>query len=407
MRYLRPLVDPATYRGWLWLIIGGALVMPFVLLGEVVYVSLVGIRAGGLVQISPQVFVSVLPLVALSGAFVPVGQVSVFLARTLLRADGLTDSIERRSWDRRVRDAAWLTIHLGVGGLLSGVTLALMPFLVMVALLPALPEPAIASSLLDAGWDRAWGPVVAPVVLAAFVYLVAGASALMRHLARYLLGPTAAEQLAASRAGMRRLAERNRIARELHDSVGHSLSVVTVQADAASHVLRTDPDFAQTALSSIADQARRALEELDQVLRVLREDDGDSSPSPATLDDLPDLLADSGLVVSAHLDDRAASLPAHLSREAYRIVQETLTNALRYGDGTADLAVTVADGWVGIQVGNPVAADRSPGHGGRGRTGFGRAGLDERVAILGGTVTSGESDGHWTVVARFPIPSDA
>lgn len=400
--FLRPLVDPATYRGWLWIIVGGALVMPFVLLGEVVYVAVLGPRADGLIQISPLVFVAVLPLVTVAGAVLPLGQVSVFLARTLLRATGLADTTDTRRFDRRARDAVWLTAHLGIGGLMSGVTLALMPFLVMLLLLPVLPESAIMAFVADLAVDRAWGPVVAPVAAVGFIYGVAGVTALARRLAEHLLGPTTAERLAAYRAGARRLAERNRIARELHDSVGHSLSVVTVQADAAAHMLRSDPDFVYEALTSIAERARGALGELDQVLRVLR--DGDDAPVvavSATLAELGPLVAGCGLEVSADIDDRVTELPTHVSREAYRVIQESLTNALRHGDGTADLTVTVADAWVHIEVSNPVVSAPVA------RVGFGRAGIAERAVILGGYVDSRVVGDRWTVAARFPIRSGA
>ena len=406
MRYLRPLTDPATYRGWLWLIGGGALVMPFVLFGEVVVIATAGPGTSGLPQLSPEIFVSVLPLVAVAGAFIPVGQTSVFLARTLLKADGLVDVSAKRTRQRRVRDAAWLTIHLGVGGALSGVTLALTPLLVMIALLPVLSDEALVGPLQGVGGLRVWGPLAVIPTVAGFVYLIAGITACMRRLAERLLGPTVSEKLEASRARTRRLAERNRIARELHDSVGHSLSVVIVQSDAASHVLNTNPAFVEAALASISDSARRALTELDQVLRVLRDDDVVGRGGAVTLTDLPRLLAECGLDVDDHVDEEAFTLPPHLSREAYRIVQESLTNALRHGDGTADLVVTVSADQVTITVTNPIAAKIDHGRAEPERVGFGRAGLEERAAILGGRIDSGENGDRWTVTARFPIPSD-
>ncbi|MFD0559800.1 signal transduction histidine kinase [Stackebrandtia endophytica] len=409
---LRPLVNPATYRGWLWVIVGGALVMPFVLLGEVVRIVIWGESGGGVFAIAGLgTFAVMLPLVLATGLVLPVAPASKVLARSLLGATVPSETGTGRSRDRRWRDAVWLTIHLGVGGLLSGVTLALVPFLVMIGLLPILPERGMTADVLSGvGWQDWWGPIVAPLTLAAFIYLIAGVGVLMRTVAERLLGPTAAERLDAARRHSRRLAERNQLARELHDSVGHSLSVVTIQADAAARVLTSDPDFASRALSSISESARRALEELDQVLKVLREegDAGDTRPAP-TLSGLPELLADSGVVVTADIDPVTENLPAHLSREAYRIVQEGLTNALRYGDGTAHLVVS-RNGTLHIELTNPIAVsgpvtDRDS----RDRTGYGRTGLAERATILGGRLTAGpvvgESDHLWRVTAELPIPS--
>jgi len=409
---LRPLVNPATYRGWLWLIVGGALVMPFVLLGEVVRIAVWGgpenkiFYIGGL-----ETFAAVLPLVMLTGLVLPVSPASKVLARSLLGATLPSEPGGRRSANRRARDAVWLTIHLGVGGFLSGVTLALIPFLVAVGLLPILPERGLMTAALDGvGWQNWWGPIIAPLALAALIYLIAGVTALMRAIAGRILGPTSSERLDAARRHARRLAERNQLARELHDSVGHSLSVVTIQADAAARVLTTDPDFASRALSSISESARRALEELDQVLKVLREDGsaGGTHPAP-TLAELSELLADSGVDVTADIDPATTNLPAHLSREAYRIIQEGLTNALRYGDGSAELFVS-RNGTLHIELINPIATDRpETDRDHLDRTGYGRTGLTERAVILGGQLSSGpvpgESGHHWRVTAELPIPS--
>ncbi|MGH8794106.1 MAG: sensor histidine kinase, partial [Stackebrandtia sp.] len=287
MRSLRPLVSRSTYRGWAWLILGGALLMPYMMAGEVVRIATFGSpEPFSMLAIEPAVFAAVLPAIALTALALPVRALSVLTARSLLGAD-VPDVAGARGWSRRWRDAAWFTVHLGVGGVLSGVTLALVPFLVLVALLPFVRDPQTASGeLLSVGWPLWLGPLGAPLALAALVYAVWATTRATRWCAPKLLGPSAAEQLAASRAEATRLAARNRIARELHDSVGHALSVVTVQAAAAGRVLDSDPEFARKALGAVEETARRALDDLDQVLGVLRADAGDAAPRHG-LEDLP------------------------------------------------------------------------------------------------------------------------
>ncbi|GAA4892027.1 signal transduction histidine kinase [Stackebrandtia albiflava] len=401
---LRPLTSAATYRGWLWLIVGGGLVMPFMLGAEVVRIAIWGGPTPTAVMsvVDPVLFLACLPVVALAGALLPIRPASAFLARTLLGATGLTETGRATGWADRSRQAGWLLIHLGVGGVLSGVTLALVPFLALVALLPVLPDRGLASGVL-AGleWQAWWGPIIAPVAAAGLVYVVAGTGTVLRRAAERMLGPSAADRLAASRARERRLAERNRIARELHDSVGHALSVVTVQAEAADRVFDTDPEFTRRALRIVAETARDAVAELDQVLEVLR-DETTHHAGPG-LSALPRLLAESGLRLTTRIPDPMPELPVHLSREAYRIVQESVTNALRYGDGSATVTITETEGWLRIEVVNPIGAAGMTRAGGGG--GFGLAGLTERAAILGGEVHGGPRDGRWRVSAALPLRS--
>nr|WP_307870707.1 histidine kinase [Actinoplanes brasiliensis] len=162
-------------------------------------------------------------------------------------------------------------------------------------------------------------------------------------MAPVLLGPSAAERVAALEARERQLAERNRLARELHDSVGHALTAVTLQAGAARTVFDSDPAFARRALGSIEDLGRTALEELDAVLGLLRDD-----ASGPTLADVGRLLTGE---VDAEVDD--VDVPAPISREAYRIVQECLTNAAKHGSGRVTLRITAPDDLV-VEVANAV-----------------------------------------------------
>lgn len=212
---------------------------------------------------------------------------------------------------------------------------------------------------------------------------------------------------------------RNRLARELHDAVGHALSAVTLQAAAARRMLERDPGFVREALTAIEDTTRRTVGELDAVLGLLREGepprpDGATAPAPSLSADLDGLLARTraaGTTVTAHQDPGPAGdwahLPAITSREAYRIVQEGLSNALRHGAGPVDLRVLVRAGHdtgrgeLEITMSNPPAAPegREP----RTTGGRGLRGSAERAALLGGSVEAGPHGDRWRLRAVLPL----
>jgi signal transduction histidine kinase len=211
-----------------------------------------------------------------------------------------------------------------------------------------------------------------------------------------------AAELAEAHAADRALAERNRLARELHDSVGHALTVTTLQAGAAARVLHTDPAFVATALDAIAEAGRAALADLDHVLGLLREGNtGDRAPQPdlGDLDALVDGARSAGVAVALHRDGATGSVPRAVSREAYRIVQEGLTNALRHaGPVPVDVRVTVGAAAVELEVANPLS--RGPARNGGGR---GIAGMRERVGVLRGEISAGRDGDRWRVAARLPF----
>ncbi|GAB3945049.1 hypothetical protein GCM10027614_36200 [Micromonospora vulcania] len=219
--------------------------------------------------------------------------------------------------ETRLRSALWIATHLIIGAL------------VMVALITAVPmalafiaqQFGIGAELtsrerfgpLD-GRDSGWLTVAGMALLVGLGYAVAGLGALAGSMAPVLLGPAPAERIAALEAQATRLAERNRLARELHDSVGHALTVATLQAGAAREVLDTDPAFVRRALTAIEDVGRTAMDELDHVLGLLRETGGDR-PSVApqrTLADLDRLVTDArdaGLAVHAQRAGDPARVP--------------------------------------------------------------------------------------------------
>ncbi|MEV2270156.1 sensor histidine kinase [Nonomuraea africana] len=382
-------------RRWACLVLGGALLMPYMMLGVLVS-GMVG-RSGAvlLLPIDVLVFVAVLPLVAVTGLFLPLRAFEVSAAEGLLGAR--IDPLPRRArtWSERRRTAAWFTLHLAVGGIVSGITLAVVPFTVWAI---AVPFTGDRLGILGDGGAHGWWPLGGLAFLVLLVALVEGAGALLARLAPVLLGPSSSDRLALAEEQARTLAERNRLARELHDSVGHALSVVTLQAAAAGRILERDPATARSALEAIEQSARAALEDLDHVLGVLREDPQARAPQ-ATLADLDELIRTSGADVTREVGDLSA-VPAVVSREAYRIVQEALTNAIKHGDGGAvRLAAAVRDDQLSIEVTNAAGTE---GHGG----GRGVAGMRERVGLLRGTLRAGPAGaGEWQVSVRLPLRS--
>ena len=400
--------------------------MPYMMAGVLAAGLLQGQPANFLLPIQLGVFVAVLPVVAVTGLFLPVRALEVNAAQGLLGARVETPPRQaRRSWQERRRTAAWYTLHLGVGGLVSGCTLAGVPFTVFTFTVPFVGGPErMLGFAVEPGWAGLLWPPIGLAVLAAVVLFAAGAGALLTRLAPVLLGPTPGERLAAAERQARTLAERNRLARELHDSVGHALSVVTLQAAAAGRVLDRDPETARTALAAIEQSARAALDDLDHVLGVLRDGDPppEAGPPQATLADLGDLAAASGAEVRREVGD-LSGVPAVVSREAYRIVQEALTNAIKHGQGPVRLAVAVHDDDLRLEIANETGAngtqpgvrsgaitnrsdarnDRS-GAGPGGRVGGrGVTGMRERVRLLRGDLEAGPVEGGWRVSVRLPL----
>lgn len=207
--------------------------------------------------------------------------------------------------------------------------------------------------------------------------------------------------------------ERTRIARELHDVVAHSMSVMVVQAGAARRVLEADPAQAAESLQAIEDTGRDALTEMRRLLGVLREDASSASLTPQpSLHDLPTLIAhvgESGLAVTLATEGAPRDLPAVVGLSAYRIVQEALTNALKHAGPTAAAVVTVRyrDDEVEIEVvddgrGAATSAEAN------GASGHGLLGMRERVGIFGGELTAGpRAGGGFGVRARLPLSEAA
>lgn len=413
---------------WVHLILGGALLMPYLMLTQVV----VGAAAGGgnvfaSLPLTLLSYAASLPLIAVTGLVGLVRPLSATAARVMtgVPGDRLADG-PARSWGARWRASAWWTLHLGIGALISGMSLAVPPLGVVLVVMPF--SGALRASEWGAGWFSAGAePYVSPLigvgVLLALAAVCAGAGALLARLAPVLLGPTAADRLAAAEERAADLAVRNRLARELHDAVGHALSAVTLQAGAARRVLDRDPEFVREALAAIEDTTRRTVGELDAVLGLLRDGDparAEAMPAPTLAGDLDGLLARTragGTVLTSEQDPGPAGdwsqLPAIASREAYRIVQEGLSNALRHGAGPITLLIRVhtSDGHreLEITMTNPPAPSPPAPDAAAPRTTGGRGlrGAAERAALLGGRVEAGPHAGSWRLRAVLPLGGGA
>jgi signal transduction histidine kinase len=208
-----------------------------------------------------------------------------------------------------------------------------------------------------------------------------------------------AEQNREELARRRVMDERLRIARELHDVVAHHIAVITVQAGAAGHVIKQHPEQAGPVLEVIRQASDNVLREIKTVIGVLRdpaEAAAGTEPSPrlARAQELVDALP--GFDVALEVTGEPRELPAIADLAAYRIVQEALTNAHRYGTGRADLRIGYAPEQVTIEVTNGI------GTGGDG-SGFGLIGMRERATAAGGSVTAEATGGRFRLHAALPL----
>jgi signal transduction histidine kinase len=203
--------------------------------------------------------------------------------------------------------------------------------------------------------------------------------------------------------------ERLHIARELHDVVAHSMGVIAVQASVGEHVIDDDPTEAKRALEAISGVSRSTLAEIRRLLGVLREADASEGGAPAYapapgLDDLDRLVREldgAGVPVEVSYDGARVELPRGVDLTAYRIVQEALTNVLKHaGPASARVLVRYEPGALALEI-----SDDGRGVNGRsdGRTGHGLVGMRERVAVYGGTLSTGpQPGGGYRVAVTLP-----
>jgi DNA-binding NarL/FixJ family response regulator/signal transduction histidine kinase len=164
--------------------------------------------------------------------------------------------------------------------------------------------------------------------------------------------------------------ERTRIARELHDSAGHAINVILVQAGAARLLHRSNPPGSREAIETIERVARDTIGDIDRLVRALRDDDGDIPADPGALNELVERHREGGLSITADLPGPPPPLPRGVAWAAYRILQEALTNAARHGPGSAAVAVRFHHRRVEIDVSNPAPAEVESRPGSRGGHGI-------------------------------------
>jgi signal transduction histidine kinase len=298
-----------------------------------------------------------------------------------------------------------------------------------------MPFPSILFSLFSVALysRRLWMAIVGPLMLvgafvvalttpyfedsigvsdvAIFAFFASGAWTagwlIRRHATRAQRAYAESDELARTAV----IEERARIARELHDVVAHSVSIVAVQAGAAEALLESDPERARQHLAAVRRTAREAMSEMRRALDVLREDDTPHAPQPGLvrLDDLIEDIRSAGVPVELVEDGERPSLSPGLDLVVYRVIQEALTNVrkhagavptevrLRYRPREIELAVVNDGGASGV-------APSTNGAGG----GHGLIGMRERVLLFGGRFDAGARDGGgFRVHARLPIEEAA
>jgi signal transduction histidine kinase len=420
---LAPLARGTTYRRGVYLLLGGVLALPYVLLGASFVQTITSDppqRALTLLLLGVATLIAAVPPF-LHGT----RAVEIAAVRWLLEVDlpdpPRTREPARVARETRLRAVLWFVVHLIVGAAVWLLLLAALPLALLFLVEQVHRDPEALTALPFGSFAAAhavWLSLAGVLLLVTVGYAVAGLGALAAVMAPVLLGPSPTERIAVLEAEARALAVRNRLARDLHDSIGHALTVTTLQASVARELLDSDPEFVRGALSAIEDAGRTAMEDLDHVLGVLRDDAGGTErPGTAaraphrTLADLDRLAADAdraGVTVTLDLDGPVADVPAVVSREGYRIIQEGLTNALRHaGAVPVRLAVRVDEGSLRITLANPAAESAGPHpsphpHPPPRPDGRGLTGIRERVELLGGQMSAGWEDAEWRIAVRLP-----
>jgi signal transduction histidine kinase len=240
-----------------------------------------------------------------------------------------------------------------------------------------------------------------PALLLVTMFLGGAAKAQSEHMAEMM--KVRAERAKAKAEQERRQAseERLRMARELHDVLGHHLSLINVQAGVGLHLMNNRPEQAREALTAIKTASAEALREVRAVLGVLRPEEEAAPRQPALgLDRLDELTADAGLPVTATVSGQRRPLPAEVDRAAYRIVQEALTNVRKHAapEATAEVTVDYAADGLHLSIRNDGTATAEPAG-----DGSGIAGMRARAEALGGRLQAGPvATGGFLVTAVLP-----
>jgi signal transduction histidine kinase len=262
------------------------------------------------------------------------------------------------------------------------------------------------------------GDVTSDIILAAATWFVGDSVRTRRAYQAGLVEQAGERQRQELDRAQRAVAEeRMEIARELHDVIAHSLSVIAIQSGVGRHVIDDQPGEAKAALSAIEDTSRSALHELRRVLGVLRRanrDDVDLAPAPtlADLDDLVDNVRGAGIPIDMACTGTTSSLPQGLELSVYRIVQEALTNVVKHAPSASTwISIDRRPDTIEVTVTNRPPLKGTTLNGGLdhgkardGRAGHGIIGMAERAAAFGGTLTASPlPDGGFEVHALLPL----
>jgi signal transduction histidine kinase len=248
------------------------------------------------------------------------------------------------------------------------------------------------------------GPISATIVFALVAVAVDSGSA---RLSAQRALTAQAEQTEAERERRAVLEERTRIARELHDIVAHHMSLVAVRAETAPYRLADLPDAVRAEFASLSDVAREALADMRRLLGVLRDDQPAALAPQPRLDDVPalvDAARQAGVTVELSFPATLDQVSPAVGVCAYRIVQESLSNASQHAPGTLVTVLVDRDpAAIVLRVANGPGVPSDPGRDGHG-TGHGLAGMRERIALLGGSLSAGPApDGGFVVSAVLPL----
>jgi signal transduction histidine kinase len=390
------------WRRWLFLVLGGALFTPYAILAMIA----VPLAVPGLAEADNRVLVGVL-LATLVVTLVGTSWLPVVRTLEAAVVPGLLDGPASglvvapvRTWVERRRTMLWYVMHTVVGAVVS-LGSVLIPPVALTLIVGALSgEATLVLGTEPTPVSQTWAVPIALTLLVALVLAVWGAGTAAAGAAPRLLGPDPTTRLEELERRTRELTERTRLARELHDSIGHALTVTTLQASAARTVLHTDPAFAERALLAIEQTGRVAAADLDDFLGLLREERAVRTPQP-TLREVEGLVTahrESGLPVQLDLEGDPGQVAAVVSREVYRILQEGLTNVQRHaGQVETCLQVRVKADELTATVRNAAGAATRGGGGGRGLDG-----IRERVHLLGGVVRAGPDADGWLLQVTVP-----
>jgi signal transduction histidine kinase len=380
-----------------WLMVGAAIGLAAVLL----LAGLAQVLVPGRGWVTGTVTAVLLLLVALLGLLPGVRDLEVTAARTLLGVRTELVLPDQPTGTHRWRTVVTVLTHLAVGLLAGLLLVGVLPALVASAVAQVRGEPVRLAGRTFAPLPALLAVTTTVVGVALVLLAVAALGRLSARAVARLLGPTAEDRLVVALARLEAEAAHTRLARELHDGIGHALTIIGLQAAAGRRVLDTDPRRTEEALATIEDTTRGALTELDDLLGTLRSSTvvRETVPGLDRLDALLSTFRDGGMAVVSEVAP-LPWLPQLTSSTAYQVVAEGLTNAARHaGPGPVRVCVRTTPTALHVRVDSPLPAARAEPTGDRG---LGLTGVAERVRVLGGTSGAGPDGAVWVLTAELP-----